>query len=150
MNQTTDAPSSHPAEDWAGDMGTRWLTHIDTFEGMIAPVGEALMTRANLMPGQRVADIGCGGGLTTLAAAQAVGHEGRALGVDISPELISRATARASTSGIPNVEFRCADAADGLTHGPVFDRLISRFGSRRWGMEPLEDIQASRSSKCIQ
>ncbi len=129
MNQTTDAPGSHPGEDWAGDMGTRWLTHIDTFEGMIAPVGEALMTRANLIPGQRVVDIGCGGGLTTLAAAQAIGPEGRAIGIDISPELIARSTARATTSGISNVEFRCADAADGLTDGPVFDRLISRFGS---------------------
>lgn len=53
-------------EDWAGEMGAKWLASLDRFEGMIAPIGAALLTRANYQPGERVLDIGSGGRATTL------------------------------------------------------------------------------------
>ena len=56
-------------EDWAGEMGARWLASLDRFEGMIAPIGDALLARADYAPGERVLDLGCGGGATTLAIA---------------------------------------------------------------------------------
>ncbi|OYW38235.1 MAG: hypothetical protein B7Z42_08405 [Brevundimonas sp. 12-68-7] len=125
MNQTQPPLTSDPAENWAGEMGARWLAHIETFEGMIAPIGAALMDRASLTAGQRVLDVGCGGGVTTMA----VGPRGSALGLDISPGLIARARQRAETAGVSNVSFRCADAAERQPEGPVFERVISRFGS---------------------
>ena len=40
---------SIPGEDvWNGEGGQLWLTHIDRFEGMVAPVGEALIARADV------------------------------------------------------------------------------------------------------
>ena len=129
MNETVTPLITDPAENWAGEMAARWLAHIKTFEGMIAPIGTALMNRASLTAGQRVLDVGCGGGVTTLAAGCAVGPLGTALGLDISPDLIARARQRAERAGMSNVSFRCADAAGEQPEGRVFDRVISRFGS---------------------
>ena len=53
------------AHDWASDAGKRWLAQLDRFEGMIEPIGAALLARADYAAGERVVDIGCGGGWTT-------------------------------------------------------------------------------------
>lgn len=126
---TGTAHNPVPGEDWADEMGARWLAHLDTFEGMIAPIGEALLARAALAPGERVVDIGCGGGATTLAAARAVAPDGTALGLDISPVLLRRARERAAEAGASDVVFVCADAAAVQLDAGPFDRMISRFGS---------------------
>ncbi len=64
---------------------------------------------ASLRPGEVVLDLGCGGGLDVFLAAQRVGPTGRAIGIDMTPEMIERAknnAAKASTGGPPtNVEF---------------------------------------------
>lgn len=122
-------PVAHLAEDGAGELGACWLAHIDTFEGMIAPVGSALLEKADLRPGERVVDIGCGGGTTTIAAGRLVWPDGEAIGVDISAALIARAMDRASSAGVANVRFECADASVYSGDDVRFDRLISRFGS---------------------
>ncbi|WAC22155.1 class I SAM-dependent methyltransferase [Blastomonas sp. SL216] len=124
---TTADPNELKGEDWAGEMGIKWLTHIDRFEGMIAPIGEALLARAGIARGERVIDLGCGGGLTSLAAAEATGPQGAVLGLDISPDLIDEARRRAEEH--PNVRFLCADAATVTLEDAPYDRLISRFGS---------------------
>lgn len=122
------APEALKGEDWAGEMGARWLASLDRFEGMIAPIGKALLARAAYAPGERVLDLGCGGGATTLAIAEAVGSEGAALGLDIAPMLIEQAEARAAAAG-STARFVCADAATATLDEPPFDRLFSRFGS---------------------
>jgi SAM-dependent methyltransferase len=115
-------------EDWAGEMGARWLASLDRFEGMIAPIGAALLARAAYQPGERVLDLGCGGGATTLAIAERVGPAGAALGLDVAPMLVERARQRAAGAG-STARFVCADAATAKLDTPPFDRLFSRFGS---------------------
>jgi SAM-dependent methyltransferase len=122
------ATDSQPTEEWAGEMGERWLTHLDQFEAMIAPVGLALLKHAGYRSGERVIDIGCGGGGTTIDIARQVGPGGSVVGVDISPQLITAAERRARAEGARNVSFRCADATVVTIDGPPFDRLFSRFG----------------------
>ena len=122
------APEALKGEDWAGEMGARWLASLDRFEGMIAPIGAALLARADYQPGERVLDLGCGGGATTLAIAEAVGPQGAALGLDIAPMLVEAATRRAAEAGSA-ARFVCADAASATLDEPPFDRLFSRFGS---------------------
>jgi SAM-dependent methyltransferase len=122
------SPEALKGEDWAGEMGARWLANLDRFEGMIAPIGTALLARAAYAPGERVLDLGCGGGATTLAIAKAVGPEGAALGLDIAPMLIEQAETRAAAAG-STARFVCADAATASLAEPPFDRLHSRFGS---------------------
>jgi SAM-dependent methyltransferase len=64
------------------------------------------ITLASLQPGQVVLDLGSGAGLDCFLAAKKVGDTGRAIGVDMTPEMIERATASAKRLGITNVDFR--------------------------------------------
>jgi len=127
--QIESSPEALKGEDWAGEMGAKWLANLARFEGMIAPIGEALLKQADFKPGERVLDIGCGGGGTTIAIAQAVAPSGEVLGIDISPDLTTAATQRASDAGVSNIRFICADAATVQLADAPFDRLFSRFGS---------------------
>ena len=61
---------------------------------------------ANLRPGEVVVDLGSGGGLDVLLAAQKVGPTGKAIGVDMTPEMIELARKNAAKSGAANAEFR--------------------------------------------
>lgn len=67
---------------------------------------------ANLRPGEVVVDLGCGGGLDVFLAAAKVGPTGKAIGIDMTPEMLARArqnAARANNGkGYPNVEFHQA------------------------------------------
>lgn len=115
-------------EDWGGEMGARWLAAIDDFEAMARPAGAALLARAAYVEGERVVDVGCGGGATSLAIASAVGRSGAVVGIDISRDLTAKAQERAAEAGTLNVRFVCADASCYTPETP-FDRLFSRFGS---------------------
>src|SRR5260370_12957036 len=67
---------------------------------------------ANLRPGEVVVDLGCGGGLDVFLAAAKVGPTGRAIGIDMTPEMLARARHNAARglNGQPltNVEFHLA------------------------------------------
>ncbi len=124
-----NSPEALKGEDWAGEMGAKWLANLERFEGMIAPIGEALLKKAEFKPGERVLDLGCGGGGTTIAIAKSVAPAGDVLGIDISQDLTTASTKRAADAGVSNIRFMCADAANvQLADGP-YDRLFSRFGS---------------------
>jgi SAM-dependent methyltransferase len=129
MTHTTTLADTIRAEDWAGEMGERWLHHLDAFESMIEPVGNALFARANFQPGERVVDIGCGGGASARAIAQKVAPAGSVTGVDISPVLVAESVRRARIAGLNNTRFVAADATTVALPDAPFDRLHSRFGS---------------------
>ncbi|MDG3007996.1 arsenite methyltransferase [Paludisphaera mucosa] len=63
---------------------------------------------ANLRPGEVVVDLGSGGGLDVFLAAKKVGPTGRAIGIDMTPEMLERARAGAARMGLANVEFHQA------------------------------------------
>ncbi len=116
-------------EDWSGEMGEKWLANLNHFESMIAPIGVALLERADFQPGERVLDIGSGGGSTTRAIAKAVAPDGEVLGIDIAPMLVEEAKRRTAAEGIGNARFICADAGAASLDEAPYDRLFSRFGS---------------------
>lgn len=60
---------------------------------------------AHLKPGEVVVDLGSGGGLDVFLAAQKIGLTGRAIGIDMTSEMIARARANAEAGGYTNVEF---------------------------------------------
>ena len=79
---------------------------------------------ANLREGEVVVDLGCGGGLDVFLAAEKVGPSGRAIGIDMTPEMIERArqNAAAGIDGRPyeNVEFHLAT----IDHLPLPDSSV--------------------------
>lgn len=64
---------------------------------------------AALQPGETVVDLGSGAGLDVFFAADRVGPAGRAIGVDMTPEMVARAQANAARLGMTNVEFRLGE-----------------------------------------
>jgi SAM-dependent methyltransferase len=75
---------------------------------------------ASLSPGQTVLDLGSGGGLDAFLAAQAVTPAGRVIGVDMTPQMISRARLYQERGGYTNVEFRLGE----IEHLPVADGSV--------------------------
>jgi ubiquinone/menaquinone biosynthesis C-methylase UbiE len=76
------------------------------------PAGAALVAAADLRPGERVLDVGCGRGSSLLPAAEAVGPAGRVTGLDLAPGMVAAARAEAERRGLRHVEVRVGDAED--------------------------------------
>lgn len=80
---------------------------------------------ASLQPGETVLDLGSGAGFDAFLAAQRVGPGGRVIGVDMTPEMLQRATALAATHGYTNVEFRLGDIEALPVADASIDAIIS-------------------------
>ena len=75
--------------------------------------------------GERVLDLGCGCGLDVFVAARFVGPRGRAVGIDLTPEMLAGAERAAAEWPLGNVELRVGDV-EALPFGDgTFDRVIS-------------------------
>lgn len=116
----------HDKDYWQDDGGQNWVANIDATEALLEPLSEQLLARAAARSGEKILDVGCGGGLTSLALAGQVGAAGHVLGVDVSGPILAVAQERGAA--IPNVEFKLADAATADLGEARFDVLFSRFG----------------------
>jgi C_GCAxxG_C_C family probable redox protein len=75
---------------------------------------------ASLKPGETVLDLGSGGGIDCFVAASAVGETGKVIGVDMTPDMVSKARENAQKAGVKNVEFRLGE----IEHLPVEDSSV--------------------------
>jgi arsenite methyltransferase len=64
---------------------------------------------ASIQAGEAILDLGSGGGFDCFLAAQRTGPNGRVIGVDMTPDMISKARANAAKGGYANVEFRLGE-----------------------------------------
>ncbi|VAW63871.1 Arsenite methyltransferase [hydrothermal vent metagenome] len=80
---------------------------------------------AALQPGETVVDLGSGGGFDAFLAANEVGNTGQVIGIDMTPEMISKARTNASKAGYTNVEFRLGE----IEHLPVADNSVDTIMS---------------------
>jgi SAM-dependent methyltransferase len=110
---------------WNEETGRRWTEQQERLDRLIAPFGDEAMRVAAVKEGERLLDVGCGCGDTTLSLARAVGADGFVLGVDVSAPMLARAQERAV--GVSNVRFERADASVAPLGGP-HDLIYSRFG----------------------
>jgi SAM-dependent methyltransferase len=116
---------------WNGKGGHIWVSRQEHTDITLAPVTDALLTFAAPRAGERVVDIGCGCGASTLEFARAVGPSGRVAGLDISGPMLAEADRRASAAGIANVDWRQADPTTAALE--QYDLLTSAFGVMFFG-----------------
>jgi SAM-dependent methyltransferase len=114
-------------EYWSGKVGGEWAAYADGIDIMLRSLTQTALEHAGFLPGQRVLDIGCGAGATSLDIARRVGANGAVLGVDLSPQLLAVARARAAEARL-NAQFIEADAGSADLGAEPFDAAWSRFG----------------------
>ena len=85
-----------------------------------------MLRNAGVEPGMRVLDVGSGAGDVAMAAAQLVGPEGAVVGVDLNPDILETARARAQQAGHDNIEFIAGDACE-LELPRDFDAVVGRL-----------------------
>ncbi|WP_116112002.1 class I SAM-dependent methyltransferase [Amycolatopsis ruanii] len=111
------------ARDWNGDIGRYWADHAEHYDAMLARLTPHLLGAARTEPGERVLDIGCGCGTTTLLAAE---QGATVLGADLSGPML--AVARERAAGLDGVRFEQADVQVHDFGAGTFDLALSRFG----------------------
>jgi SAM-dependent methyltransferase len=121
------APSANASEK------TRWNDPYWTSiwprrEALTDSVTTDLLAHLAAKPGERVLDIGSGGGKTALAVGRQVGPTGRVTGIDISEALVGLATRRAAEAQCRQVRFLEADAQEDSLPGTPFSAAMSQFG----------------------
>jgi len=121
-----DGPNAAMIAYWNDSAGPSWVAAQEVLDAQLRPLGLAAMKALDPKPGERLLDVGCGAGETSLELARRVGPSGAVLGADISAPLLALARRRAEGAGLANASFKQTDAqTDGFE--PV-DGVFSRFG----------------------
>ena len=106
---------------------------------VLSPILEATLEQAQLRRGERVVDIGCGTGASSIALVERAGPSGQVLGVDVSAPMLARAAERLPP-GAP-VKFVRADATTHGSNRPLsisfFRALASCFSRSRPALLPI-------------
>jgi len=116
-------PTGRP---WAEDLGYPAVlanvpeTAVGSFAGVANP-----WELGRLAPGERVLDLGSGAGTDSLVAAQMVGEHGYVTGIDMTPEMLTKARAAAAEMGAAHVEFVESEAEQLPFADASFDVVIS-------------------------
>lgn len=80
---------------------------------------------ADIKPGECVLDLGCGGGFDAFLAAKKVGDKGLVIGVDMTPDMITRARLNAKKGNFNNVDFRLGEIENLPVESEIIDVIIS-------------------------
>jgi SAM-dependent methyltransferase len=122
---TTD--NSEQIAEWNGAMGERWVALREETNRIVLPFGNAALKAAAPRPGERVIDVGCGCGDTSLDLARMVGPTGSVLGIDVSQPMLEVARSRGADAKYAQLAFRDGDASEAELPANI-DLLFSRFG----------------------
>src|SRR5437867_8038046 len=93
---------------------------VESFAGVANP-----WKLGRLAPGERVLDLGSGAGTDSLVAVQMVGEHGHVTGIDMTPEMLTKARAAAAEMNAANVEFVESEAEQLPFPDASFDVMIS-------------------------
>jgi ubiquinone/menaquinone biosynthesis C-methylase UbiE len=122
------ADNEEALEAWDGVLFDRFLQFREIVTVGLGAHGEAALAAHPPQSGDRVLDIGCGFGDTSLRIAELVGDSGSVLGVDVAPRFIEAAQAEAEEAGAANVSYAVRDVQV-TSFEDRFDYAFARFGT---------------------
>jgi arsenite methyltransferase len=134
IKKTYASVSQEPEKDFIFPTGRAWAQDLDYPEELSSVPDTAVESFAGvanpfslgrLASGEDVLDIGCGAGTDTLVAAQMVAPAGRVTGIDMTPEMLSKARAAAAEMGVTNVDFVNGDVEQLPFAAESFDVVLS-------------------------
>jgi SAM-dependent methyltransferase len=138
------ADNSEQIAEWNGELGQRWVAMQAEIDRIVVPFGDAAIDLAAPQPGERVIDVGCGCGDTSIEIARRVGASGAVLGIDVSQPMLEVARSRGALANRAHLAFRDGDAS--AAELPVNqDLLFSRFGVMFFG-QPSAAFRHLRNS----
>jgi SAM-dependent methyltransferase len=120
------AANQEATDAWSGPLFERFLRFRPFVADGLGAHGEVALDAHPPRPGDRVLDIGCGFGDTTLRLAGLIG-DGVVIGVDVADPFLEIAREEAAAAGVGNVDYRVGDAQVVDLDGP-FDYVFSRMG----------------------
>ena len=126
------ADNSEQIAEWNGALGQRWVAMQQELDRIVVPFGDAALKAAAPQPGERVIDIGCGCGGTSIEIARIVGATGSVLGIDVSQPMLEVARTHAALANCAHLAFRDGDASEARLPANI-DLLFSRFGVMFFG-----------------
>ncbi len=113
---------------WNDQAGAKWVRFQELLDRQLEPFGRAAADALGLRQVDRVLDVGCGCGATSLALGRIIGATGRVVGMDVSAPMLASASRRAGELGVTNLEFVEADAQTHRFEPAGFTAMFSRFG----------------------
>lgn len=129
MDQSSTAmPNAEQITYWNSRAGETWAAMQKRIDAQIDPLGLKALEKLALAQGEKVLDVGCGCGTTTLEIARRVGGSGQVAAVDISKPMLDVARRGAKEAQATNITFLEADAQTYPFQPASFDVLFSRFG----------------------
>lgn len=113
---------------WNGDTGRRWVAQRERHAAIRRGLTPHLLRAADVSAGDRVLDVGCGCGETTIEVARSAGAGGSVTGIDLSGLMLDVARRSAVETGVVNIRFVQGDAQVHLLPPATLDVAISSFG----------------------
>jgi SAM-dependent methyltransferase len=126
---------------WNGHGGNTWVARQAHTDITLVGMSKALLAFAAPRAGERVLDVGCGCGATTLDITWAVGPTGHVAALDISAPMLAEGRRRSDAAGLANIDWIQTDPATS-TLAP-YDLLASAFGLMFFG-DPVAAFQNMR------
>lgn len=122
-----EGPNSEEIDYWNGQAGQNWVNENRLTDIMYQPFGDRVVARAEPTSGERILDIGCGCGTTTMKLAKLIAPGGAITALDASSVMLDVARKRTVSATVP-INIVNADAETYALEPESYDLMFSQFG----------------------